>query len=233
MRILIAFSLAMPLLSQAPASPPIVNFTPPLTVFPTAGAPISGEILTERVETTASRETVTHRQVTKFYRDRTGRTRTEHDVSEFTNLGPFIQIIDVDAGFTTILMPSGKTALRMKVPPGTTGRSVGIPTLAAGGDQSMRQPGKRTVKTEPLGKRTIEGIEFEASLTTITAEGERAGTGTDEQWTSKELGLGGFRQISGPGLKVTSRIQNVSRTEPDAALFAIPPDYQVQEEAQH
>src|SRR5579863_6443610 len=99
MRALIALSLGTALLSQTPASRPVMNSGPPLPVFPIAGAPISGEIVTERVETASNGSSPTRRQIWKFYRDTAGRTRFERDLPEPPGLGSLILILDLDAGF--------------------------------------------------------------------------------------------------------------------------------------
>jgi hypothetical protein len=51
---------------------------------------------------------------------------------------------------------------------------------------------------------------------------------TEESWFSKELGLFGLKVATSPAKKTTSRIQKVSRQEPDASLFVIPPDYLIE-----
>ena len=218
------------LLSQTPEPRAKVGSAPPITILPISGAPVSGEIVTERVQTAPTGESTTHRQAAKFYRDTVGRIRIERDLPELMGGATLIEIVDSEAGFLAMLIVPTKQAFRMNLPPQTPASSIGMATLSPGGEELARQQGKRTFKTDSPGKRTIEGLDLDASLTTITVEGDRTVTGTDEQWDSKELGLIGFRQISALGVKTTSKIQNIVRTEPDPSVFTIPPDYSVQDE---
>ncbi|HTS46321.1 MAG TPA: hypothetical protein VMH05_00170 [Bryobacteraceae bacterium] len=186
--------------------------------------------MTERVDTAPAGESTTHAQASKFYRDTAGRIRIERNLPELMGGALLIEIVDSGAGFLAMLIVPTKQAFRMNLPPKTPASSIGMATIGPGGVELAQEPGVRTSKTESLGKRTIEGLDLDASLTTITVEGRRTITGTDEQWGSKELGLIGFRHISALGVQTTSQIQNTTRTEPDPSLFSIPPDYSIQDE---
>ncbi len=186
--------------------------------------------MTERVETAPTGESTTHRQASKFYRDTAGRIRIERDLPELMGDATLIEIVDSEAGFLAMLIVPTKQAFRMNLPPQTPASSIVMAMVGPGGEELAREPGERTTKTKSLGKRTIEDIDLDASLTTITVEGDCTITGTDEQWISKGLRLTGFRQISALGVKTTSKIQNIVRAEPDASLFSIPPDYRIEDE---
>jgi hypothetical protein len=196
----------------------------PAVAFPIAGAPLSLNAITERTENGVL---TPNRKVTTFYRDGAGRLRIEGDLPGFSGDGGFIQIVDPAAGFIAVLIVPMKSAHRMTFRVGPSGGGFGI--LGMGDNEFMRLNGKRTSKTESLGKQTIRDIEFEGQLTTITVEGERTVTGIDERWYSKELGLFGLQVFSALGVKTTTTIENVVRKEPDASLFVIPPDYSIEE----
>ena len=85
------------------------------------------------------------------------------------------------------------------------------------------------MKSEELGKQTIEEIEFEGSRMTTTVEEQPSIMAVDERWVSKELGLFGLVKHTGPDGESTSRIQHVDRAAPDPKLFVIPDDYRIRE----
>jgi hypothetical protein len=82
-------------------------------------------------------------------------------------------------------------------------------------------------RTQVVGKRTIQGIEFEGTRIIRTAEGEPGLTDTTEQWYSDELKLIGLLTSSGPSETYSARIQSLKRVEPDPALFATPAEYRI------
>jgi hypothetical protein len=86
-----------------------------------------------------------------------------------------------------------------------------------------------TARSEQIGKRTIEGVEFDGTriITVQTAEGEPKLTWTVEQWYSDKLKLIGLTVQSTPYGTNTTRIQNLRREEPDSDLFTIPPEYKI------
>ena len=84
-------------------------------------------------------------------------------------------------------------------------------------------------ETEDLGKRTIEGIESEGRRITTTDKDQPSFVVTEEAWHSAELRLTLSAVFSGPDEKHTARLRNIDRSEPDPALFAILPDYTIQE----
>jgi hypothetical protein len=95
---------------------------------------------------------------------------------------------------------------------------------------------KPEIKTENLGQKSIEGLLAEGMRTTvvypINAFGnDREITAVTETWHSAELGLAVLTTTSDPRQGVsTMRITNVSRAEPDPALFQVPANYTVEEQ---
>ncbi len=96
-------------------------------------------------------------------------------------------------------------------------------------DPLIKAPGKKTSKTESLGKQTIEGIEFEGTRTTTTVADQPSIVGVQDHWAARDLGLFGLEKSSGPELESTAKIRNLDRREPDPALFAPPPDYNIRD----
>jgi hypothetical protein len=48
-----------------------------------------------------------------------------------------------------------------------------------------------------------------------------------EKWSSEALGLTLEEKVVGPTWAHTVKLQNLNRSEPDPALFVVPPDYTV------
>jgi hypothetical protein len=91
--------------------------------------------------------------------------------------------------------------------------------------------GKENVKTESLGKRTIEGVEAEGTRTTINIPVGRVGNDrpleiVSERWYSPELQVVILSSHKDPfaGENVY-RLTNITRAEPAASLFEVPADY--------
>jgi hypothetical protein len=105
---------------------------------------------------------------------------------------------------------------------------------------SSRLPSDRArlhLQVEDLGTQTIEGVEARGERITLpmlgATSGEESpnGESTSELWCSDSLSALVLR-ISGntkTGVKSTIAMQKIERTEPDPALFQIPPDYAITE----
>jgi len=94
---------------------------------------------------------------------------------------------------------------------------------------------KPDVKTEPLGKQTIEGVEAEGTRTTMTIPAGAIGnelpmSTVSERWYSSELQTVVMSKRSDPRFGETVyRLTNIQRSEPAANLFEVPSDYTVTE----
>jgi hypothetical protein len=89
----------------------------------------------------------------------------------------------------------------------------------------------KSVKQEDVGVQSVEGMAVHGVRQTETVLG-RPGTvaETDEYWYSDELGMNLVAMCTQPGKSIlTVRVTQVTRTEPDAAIFAIPSGYQRKE----
>ena len=93
--------------------------------------------------------------------------------------------------------------------------------------------GKAT--TEDLGSQTMEGVQVTGVRTTRTiATGEigndRPITIVTEVWTSPDLKAIVYSKRSDPRMgEQTFQLTNIVRTEPDASLFTVPPDFKIVE----
>lgn len=101
--------------------------------------------------------------------------------------------------------------------------------------QATKRVTKPTVDTEQLGKQIIEGVECEGErkVTTLPVGAignDRPIQTINETWYSKELRMIILSKRSDPRFgKSTYRVFNITRTEPDAALFQVPSDYTIRE----
>jgi hypothetical protein len=93
----------------------------------------------------------------------------------------------------------------------------------------------QNVKTEALGKQTIEGVQAEGKRITMTIPAGQMGNEqpiqiVTETWYSADLQTMVLTKHSDPrnGETVT-RLMNISRSEPSRMLFEAPADYKVTE----
>jgi hypothetical protein len=119
-------------------------------------------------------------------------------------------------------------------PPGAAEVSGAMGAVAA-----LAVPGtkisKADVKSESLGKQTIEGVEAEGTRSTATIAAGTIGnempiSSVTERWYSAELQTVVMSKRSDPRFGETVyRLTNIQRGEQPASLFEVPPDYTVTE----
>lgn len=217
------------------------------------GAPYSAEQVTERFQTLADGTHITQpAQTTKLYRDSAGRTRTERSfplppgpLGNVTDVPSFIEISDPVAGVRYTLESRSHTAQRIPAtPPPPPAQANGAPAAKmirllpaqisppAASALQDQTPGPQ-ISRESLGAQTIEGVLAEGSRTTVTypvgaVGNDRPFTTTTETWTSPELRIVVLSKDSDPrNGDSTTRLTSISRAEPDASLFTVPPDYEI------
>jgi hypothetical protein len=204
-----------------------------------AGAPFSA-VATQQItrEFTDGNRMVRTVRVTHYYRDSSGRTRIEREISrqsagaQATLQGSVDEIDDPVSGERYLLIPRTRTAEALKgrttarlvqaTPPGITAYFGGL-TIGPK-DQGWSQP-------ESLGEQVIEGVRAVGTRREYTlaagAIGNEKPIGiTIEQWFSPDLGM----IVSKTGHATTGggssyRLEHVVQSDPDPTLFAIPADY--------
>ena len=200
---------------------------------PLAGPPYSAEQI---YELTGKRADGTQIKappvVTKIYRDSQARTRTENSRR--------IDISDPIAGYLYRLDSAQHVAHRTPQPsalkPRTPGFNTGVKVQPAAELDYARGPKQPEHKDESLGTQIISGVMAEGRRYTLTyAPGSAANdqpiVRTDETWYSPELEIVLLSKTSDPrwGESIT-RIENLTRAEPDLSLFQVPPDYEIVDE---
>jgi hypothetical protein len=219
------------------------------------GAPYSAEEVNERVQTLADGTHITQTGPSqRMWRDSQGRTRTERQMGGFLNANApktpaIVEIRDPVAGCAYILDAQGKVAHRVTLQPmpGRAARPAMAPVPAPAARTAPvpapavrlappADPNRPQFQTEPLGSQLIEGLMAEGMRTTTTYPvgfqgNDRPIVSITENWRSTDLRLTVLSKTSDPRQgENTTKLTNISRTEPDPLLFMPPLDYSVVEE---
>jgi len=207
------------------------------------GAPYSAEQTQEHVQTLADGTHIRQpANVQRFYRDSQGRTRTERPLLGGMMMmaagGPrsdaklmIVEIADPVAGVAYVLDDQNKIAHRSALPAPPPRRMPMAPPVSG-----ANAPARPDIKREDLGEQNIEGVLAHGSRTTTTwpvdSQGnDRPLVDTNEMWLSQELGVTVLmKSNSARGGESTTRLTNISRAEPDPALFQPPAGYTVVDE---
>ena len=210
---------------------------------PVKGAPYSAQAVTETIQTLGDGNRIAQKSTAMLFRDALGRERREETVP---GIGPFasaanarqvISISDPVAGVNYSLNSAERVATKFPAVPAAT--------LAGGGGQFKTvviKNGPASVhtviaapKVEQLGWKVIEGVQAEGTRTTTTIPAGEIGNDrpieiVDEQWRSPDLQVIVYSRHSDPryGETVYS-LANISRADPSANLFQVPPDYSVRD----
>ena len=209
------------------------------------GAPYCAEVTTDHVQTLVDGTHITQKtRSTKMCRDSQGRTRSE------TSPGgdQVVEIHDPVSGFRYLLDLQNRVAHRF-APLAERTNGVASYTQTAGADfpvsnaapvrsatPAPAQANRPEHVTESLGTQVIEGVLVEGTKMTTTfpvgAMGnDRPIVRVTESWHSPDLKITVLSKNSDPRMgESTMRLENIDRTEPDPALFRVPPDYQVVDE---
>jgi hypothetical protein len=214
---------------------------------PITGAPYSGEIVTETVQTLSDGTHIKHTNSrTKVYRDSLGRMREEEkwpvqgpaDQPPNATEGPtLINITDTVGWVRYTLDVPRKVAHRQmfpeRVPVSAVASRAPAPVSQAAPATDLKTP--QTVQ-EKLENQTIEGLLAEGTRTTTTwPEGsmgnDRPIAIVQEYWRSVELKVLVLNKWINPSSgESTEKLTNISRSEPDQSLFQPPPDYTIVDE---
>lgn len=203
-----------------------------------AGAPYSGEQISEHVQTLADGTHITQPQNSeKIYRDSEGRTRTERTMGQgmgAASKGKYvmIEIRDPVAGAYYVIDDQNKVVhkMAMTAPP----QRVRTPPTE---EQKAAAAKARAENTnEKLGTQSIEGVLAEGTRSTQTIPigeqgNDRPMVTTNEFWYSQEIKAMVLSKSNGPQIgENTTKLINISRAEPDASLFQPPAGYNIVEE---
>jgi hypothetical protein len=206
------------------------------------GSPVSAREETRTVQTLGDGTQIESSEVSQFYRDNQGRTRTEWTVDGKTN----VQILDPVASVRITLNPKAKSATRITTAagPGRGGRAgilidegLSLLQVQVGGEPKAAAAVNSQIKHEDLGFQMQNGVMAEGKRVTRTVPAGTIGNNRDilvfnEQWYSKDLQMMVKTVNSDPRYGVTTyEMTNISLAAPDAGLFMIPAGYTITEQA--
>jgi hypothetical protein len=216
------------------------------------GAPYSATAESETVQTLADGNHIRNKTTTLVYRDSEGRTRREV-VGKEQSLATEVFISDPANAVNYVLDTQGRVAVKSEVDLQVIElekmkfaaemqikqREMKPPPPASGVD--VRPEDEEIVKmkrqpvTESLGQQIIEGVRCEGKRATLTIPAGTVGNDlpinvVNEQWHSPELQVFVLTKQSDPRFGETVyRLTNITRSEPDRALFEVPADYNIKE----
>ena len=205
--------------------------------------PFTADAITTVARTLADGTHITRQtMLVKMYRDSTGRTRSDRMPSPLLAGAPAppatVLITDPLSGYSYILDTTQKIARRSAMPKGGSAISgaIGQPmTPPPAQNAPPPTPGKAQplFKTEDLGTQFMEGLSVHGRRTTMTYPvgsigNDREIANVSEIWSNTELGLMILQDRSDPRTGETvTKLENISRTQPDPTLFQPPADYKI------
>ena len=205
-------------------------------------APYSADIVTETTQTLTDGNHIRQSSTAKVYRDTEGRTRREQSLNALGGLAPssnlpqVVFINDPVAGFNYALNPQNRTATKSAwARPGRGGQAPGSSQQMARLRQGRGGAARQNIKTESLGRQTIEGVPADGTRTTMTIAAGQWGNEqpiqiVTERWYSPDLQTVVLSKRTDPRMGETvSKVTNISRSEPPNSLFEPPADYKVAE----
>src|ERR1039458_4503722 len=215
------------------------------------GSPVSAREETRTVQTLGDGTQIETSEVSQYYRDNQGRTRSER-----TDGGTNIQILDPVASLRITLDPKAKSATRISVPAMTAGRGGTVAVTRTAPAKRAQSDGSTLYQTlvgldsrvpaattnlqrerEDLGFQMQNGVMAQGTRVTRTIPAGAIGNNRDvqvvnEQWYSKDLQMMVKTVNSDPRYGTTTyEMTNISQAAPDAGLFMIPAGYTITEQA--
>jgi hypothetical protein len=207
------------------------------------GVPFSAVAVTQMTHTLADGNKITRTIQSNVYRDSQGRVRREvtlPPMGPFANAGQsksLVVIHDPVAGANFVIHSDTKTVEQLPTRKHGAGNEPGNGPNAANKQKfeaRMEQAiAEGTLKKEDLGTQTIAGVLAQGTRITRTIPAGQIGnekplTIVSEHWYSNDLQMMVMSKRSDPRFGETVHtVTGIQRTEPAAALFAVPPDYTV------
>jgi hypothetical protein len=207
--------------------------------------PFSGTVKTTFEQKLADGNTIHATTRTHVARDSAGKTRMEFAQGCERGLDGELQLVKS----VSVNDPALKTSMNWQVNSDGMAKVVRIfhqnetpvkrPSPAEQAERlkiaQMRQPPRAEFRTEDLGTRTINGIVAQGSRKVRTIAAGEEGNElplevVDETWTSRQMGLMLMIVRDDPRQgRTTAEFDELNLGEPDAAMFAVPEGYKVEE----
>jgi len=179
--------------------------------------------MTETQQALGDGNQIARQEQSKVFRDSQGRVRMEH-TAKGAQASVVIAIFDPVAGFTHVLHPSTMTAVKTPVH---------AHTEVQNGRAAHPKRNTSDVQTEDLGTQMVNGLAATGTRTTRTIPAGAIGNQqaiqiVREAWVSVELKVPVMIKSSDPRFGSTvMQLTNITRAEPDAALFQVPANYTI------
>jgi hypothetical protein len=214
--------------------------------------PYKAQANTENRRTLADGSHITQSTTAMIARDSEGRTVNAQKIGDsltITTIFDPIAKMHIDYTSNTkiahvLVLPTPSASPSPSQVPVATGAAffglaAGPPSGAAGffvqGRAASPQLSNQHATTEPLGTKTIEGVEVTGTRTTSTIPAgtignEEALTTTREEWYSPELKLVVQSTQNDPRFgQTTYTLNDIQQGPPDETLFQVPADYKIEE----
>ena len=191
------------------------------------GAPFTAQQVRENVGTLRDGTRIDRKAVYAVWRDVAGRTRRENEAS--------IWIVDPVARVSYYLDKKSHTATRIPIAIDGREQLQAQAQSRLEGEQSQQTDleNRPQIKHEPLGTRSIEGLQTQGTrTTTIYPIGPSGGSDrpirvVEEHWYSPELKMDIIHVVDDPRQITQNKTQltGIRLGEPDASLFQVPGEY--------
>lgn len=207
------------------------------------GAPFSAVAISETTQTLSDGNHITRQTQTNLFRDSQGRSRRE---VTFPAIGPlataghpnsFVMINDPVSNSNYVLHAESKTAEKIgghgMKGQGKGGMKDAIKDKIGTHQQELLAEGN--LKKEDLGTQSMAGVSAQGTRTTRTIPAGQVGNEkpiniVSERWYSNDLQIVVMSKRSDPRFgETTYKLMNIQKSEPNAALFSVPPDYTVKQ----
>jgi hypothetical protein len=178
----------------------------------------------------------------KYWRDSAGDTRAEipmfsYETPVTRGFPEIVVIFNVADSCEYVLDPEKHVAHRFPVKELAAPKSAVTPVNETNRVNSYHLDNvHQTVKTEDLGTNVVEGLLAQGHRTTITKDpgfesGDELAEFVTEKWDSMDLQLEVlYKSDAIHSTDSIRKLTKVNRTEPDAALFRVPPGYTIVDE---
>jgi hypothetical protein len=175
----------------------------------------------------------------KMYRDSLGRTRQERPWSlqgKDDGILVTIEVRDPVAGYAYILEVQQHVAHCYVLETPETQRATALPPQPASQPPVVAEPARPQVAREDLGMQFMEGVECHAFRITSrwaigTIHNDREIVNVEETCSSPYFRVPVLMKRTDPRMgDSTMRLTNINLSEPDPALFQVPPGYSVVDE---
>ena len=207
------------------------------------GAPYSAVEVRDSQQVLPNGNVITNHTQSNVVRDSSGRVRTEITIPARGPAGAqstprtIVNIHDPVAGVMRTLDPQAKTVREMSIRPGPGRGANGNPAGRGAGNRPNAVT--RTLRTDPntvtetLAMQTINGVQATGTRVTHTIPAGQIGNAqpiqiVHETWMSADLKVPVMVKVTDPRSgTTTTQLTNITRAEPDPALFQAPSDYTV------